>query len=173
MEVEHYVHRWPYELASSSPLALTYSMPLLNVALCSGQILHQLLLCDFWSNLSNSSWTRQRLALIRLTKSLHLFTALQSGSTVIAIFLQEQFDHVLGRFVTFTSSSWPHSESHVSSTWSGSGGSIPPTAISKLRQFRSPHICLCLSEENLKDGGPFYLVSMPGEVKVPTQGVNV
>ena len=29
----------------------------------------------------------------------------------------------------------------------GDGGSIPPTAISKLRQFRSPHICLCLSEE--------------------------
>ena len=24
----------------------------------------------------------------------------------------------------------------------GDGGSIPPTAISKLRQFRSPHICL-------------------------------
>ena len=39
----------------------------------------------------------------------------------------------------------------------GYGGSIPPTAVSKLRQF-------C---------GPFYLVSMPGEVKDPTQGVNV
>ena len=37
----------------------------------------------------------------------------------------------------------------------------------------SPHICLCLSEETLKAGGPFYLVSMPGEVKNPTQGVNV
>ena len=55
----------------------------------------------------------------------------------------------------------------------GDGGSIPPTAISKLRQFRSPHICLCLSEETLKAIGPFYLVSMPGEVKYPTQGVNV
>ena len=32
----------------------------------------------------------------------------------------------------------------------GDGGSIPPAAISKLRQFRSPHIYLCLSE------GPFY-----------------
>ena len=52
-------------------------------------------------------------------------------------------------------------------------GSIPPTAVSKLRQFRSPHICLCLLEETLKAGGPFYLVSMPGEVKDPTQGVNV
>ena len=52
----------------------------------------------------------------------------------------------------------------------GDGGSIPPTAISKLRQFRSPHICLCLSEETLRAGGPFYL---PGEVKDPTQGVNV
>ena len=29
-------------------------------------------------------------------------------------------------------------------------GSIPPTAVSKLRQFCSPHICLCLSEETLK-----------------------
>ena len=48
------------------------------------------------------------------------------------------------------------------------GGSIPSTAISKPR-----HICLCLSEETLKAGGPFYLVSMPGEVKDPTQGVNV
>ena len=55
----------------------------------------------------------------------------------------------------------------------GDGGSIPPTAASKLWQFRSPHICLCLSEETLIAGGPFYLVSMPGEVKDPTQGVNV
>ena len=55
----------------------------------------------------------------------------------------------------------------------GDGGSIPPTAISKLRQFRLPHICLCLSEETLKADGPFYLVSMPGEVKDPTQGVNM
>ena len=31
---------------------------------------------------------------------------------------------------------------------------------------------LCLSEETLKAVGPFYLVSMPGEVKYPTQGVN-
>ena len=44
----------------------------------------------------------------------------------------------------------------------GDGGSIPPTAV-----------CLCLSEETLIAGGPFYLVSMPGEVKDPTQGVNV
>ena len=47
----------------------------------------------------------------------------------------------------------------------GDGGSI--------LQFRSPHICLCLLEETLKAGGPFYLVSMPGEVKDPTQRVNV
>ena len=38
----------------------------------------------------------------------------------------------------------------------GDGGSIPPAAI-----------CLCLSEETLKSGGPFCLVSMPGEVKDP------
>ena len=54
----------------------------------------------------------------------------------------------------------------------GDGGSIPPTAVSKLRQFRSD-ICLCLSEETLKAGGPFYLVSIPGEVQYHTQGVNV
>ena len=53
----------------------------------------------------------------------------------------------------------------------GDGGSISHTAISKLRQFCPPHICL--SEAILKAGGPFYLVSMPGEVKYPTQGVNL
>jgi len=55
----------------------------------------------------------------------------------------------------------------------GDSGSIPPTAVLKLMQFRSPHICLCLLEETLTAGDPFYLVSMPGEVKDPTQGVNV
>ena len=55
----------------------------------------------------------------------------------------------------------------------GDSGSIPSAAVSKLRQFRLPHICLCLLEETLKAGGPFYLVSMSGEVKDPTQGVNV
>ena len=34
-------------------------------------------------------------------------------------------------------------------------------------------IFACLSEETLNAGGPFYLLSMPGEVKDPTQGVNV
>ena len=29
-------------------------------------------------------------------------------------------------------------------------------------------ICQCLSEETVKSVGPFYLVSMPGEVKYPT-----
>ena len=32
-------------------------------------------------------------------------------------------------------------------------------------------LCQCLSEETLKAVGPFYLVSMPGEVKDSTQGV--
>ena len=53
------------------------------------------------------------------------------------------------------------------------GGSIPPTAVSELRQFRLPCICLCLSEETLKAGGPFYLVSMSWEVNYPTQVVYV
>ena len=52
-------------------------------------------------------------------------------------------------------------------------GSIQPITVSKLRQFLSPHICLCLSEDTLKADGPIYLVSMPGEVTYPTQGVNV
>ena len=29
-------------------------------------------------------------------------------------------------------------------------------------------LCQCLSEETLKAAGPFYLVSMPGEVKDPS-----
>ena len=33
--------------------------------------------------------------------------------------------------------------------------------------------CIDHLEETLKAVGPFYLVSMPGEVKDPTQGVNV
>ena len=43
------------------------------------------------------------------------------------------------------------------------------------RRFETKAIsfCLCLSEETLKAGGPFYLVSMPGEVKDPTQEVNM
>ena len=52
----------------------------------------------------------------------------------------------------------------------GDGGSMPPTAVSKLRQFLSPHICLCLLEETLKAVGPLYLVSLPGEVNYLIQG---
>ena len=47
----------------------------------------------------------------------------------------------------------------------GDGGSVPPTAVSKLRQFRSSHIA-CVFRKILKAGGPLYLVSMPGEVKL-------
>ena len=36
------------------------------------------------------------------------------------------------------------------------------------KQFHSPQFA-CLSEETLKAFGPFYLVSMPGEVKDPMQ----
>ena len=50
----------------------------------------------------------------------------------------------------------------------GDDGSITPTAVSKRRQFRSPHICLCLSEETLKPVGPSYIVYMPGDVKNST-----
>ena len=36
----------------------------------------------------------------------------------------------------------------------GDGGSTPPTTVLRRRQFCSPHICLCLSEETLKASGP-------------------
>ena len=55
----------------------------------------------------------------------------------------------------------------------GDGGSIPPTAVSKLKAILFHPTFACHSEETLKAGGPFYLVSMPGEVKDPTQRVNV
>ena len=42
-----------------------------------------------------------------------------------------------------------------------------------LWQFRLPQFASkCLSEETLKPVGPFCLVSVPGEVKDPSQGVN-
>ena len=43
----------------------------------------------------------------------------------------------------------------------------------EVRQFRSPHICLCLSEETLKADALFYLVSMPQEIKDSSHVVNV
>ena len=49
--------------------------------------------------------------------------------------------------------------------------SKPPAAVSKAISFTP--LCLCVSEETLRAAGPFYLVSMPGEVIDPTQGVNV
>ena len=52
-------------------------------------------------------------------------------------------------------------------------GSNPAEAVWKLWQFPLSPLCQCLSEETLTAVGPFYLVSMPGEVKDPTQGVNV
>ena len=50
----------------------------------------------------------------------------------------------------------------------GDGGSIPPTAVSNLGNFVHPTFA-CV----FRKSGPFYLVPMPGEVKDPTQGVNV
>ena len=52
-------------------------------------------------------------------------------------------------------------------------GSNPTETAWKLWQFPFTPLCQCLSEETPKAVGPFYLVSMPGEVKYPTQGVNV
>ena len=53
-------------------------------------------------------------------------------------------------------------------------GSNLAEAVWKLAiSFTPPQICQCLSEETLKAVGHFYMVSMPGEVKYPTHGVNV
>ena len=54
----------------------------------------------------------------------------------------------------------------------GDGGSIPPTAVSKLSNFVHP-IFACVFRKRTESRCPFYLVSMLGEVKDPTQGVNV
>ena len=51
-------------------------------------------------------------------------------------------------------------------------GSNPAEAIWKLWQFPLPQFA-SVFRKRLKAVGPFYLVSMPGEVKYPTQGVNV
>ena len=51
-------------------------------------------------------------------------------------------------------------------------GSIPADTASELFGPFTP-LCQRLSGETLKVVGPFYLVSMPGEVKYRTQGVNV
>ena len=48
-------------------------------------------------------------------------------------------------------------------------GSNPTHAAWKLAISFTP-LCQCLSEETLKAVGPFYPVSMPGEVKYPTRG---
>ena len=48
-------------------------------------------------------------------------------------------------------------------------GSTPTAGDFEFRTLAIPLtlLCQCLSDETLKAVGPFYLVSMPGEVKVP------
>ena len=54
-------------------------------------------------------------------------------------------------------------KSTVKTVYRGDRSSKPPSVT----------LSLCLSEETLKAVGPFYLVSMPGEVKDPPQGKYV
>ena len=54
----------------------------------------------------------------------------------------------------------------------GDDGSVPPTAISKLRQFHSPHICLGLLEET-KSWWSFLSGVYDGESKRSHTGVNI
>ena len=54
----------------------------------------------------------------------------------------------------------------------GYGGSIPPTGILKHRQFRS-RLPVSFGRDTKSQWSLIYMMSMPGEVKDPTQGVNV
>ena len=47
-------------------------------------------------------------------------------------------------------------------------GSTPTAGDFEFGTLAIPLLCQCLSDETLKAVGPFYLVSMPGEVKDPT-----
>ena len=55
------------------------------------------------------------------------------------------FSDVSGSVVLISGERW--SRGRAPDCQSRDSGSIPPTTVSKLRQFRSPHICLCLLEE--------------------------
>ena len=52
-------------------------------------------------------------------------------------------------------------------------GNMTILGVKKLALHIRDCVSLCLSDETLKAVGPFYLVSMPGEVKDPAHGVNV
>ena len=55
----------------------------------------------------------------------------------------------------------------------GPGALGPYIRCKNLALYIRDGVSLCLSDETLNAVGAFYLVSMPGEVKYPTQGVNV
>ena len=54
----------------------------------------------------------------------------------------------------------------------GHGSSVVGVPLQNLGKFVTP-VCLCFSDATLKAVGTYYLVSMPEEVKYPTQGVNM
>ena len=57
--------------------------------------------------------------------------------------------------------------SHVVSTLRSCCQSLRVSVVTHEGRPSTP-LCQCLSEETVKAVGPFYLVSMPGEVKDPT-----
>ena len=64
------------------------------------------------------------------------------------------------------------------SAWHAAGrglilGQTTINVIIGLKTWLRDCVYLCLSEETLTSVGNFYPVSMPGEIKYPTQGVNV
>ena len=52
----------------------------------------------------------------------------------------------------------------------GDGGSNPPTAVLKLREFRSPQICLCLLEKRIQSQWSLLSGVYAGKVEDPTRG---
>ena len=63
-----------------------------------------------------------------------------------------------------------HAGGRCVTSWAGN---MTLLGVKNLALYVRECVSLCLSDETIKAVGPFYLVSMPGEVKHPTQGVNV
>ena len=65
----------------------------------------------------------------------------------------------------------------TSACHAGSRGTLPRPGtllgVKNMALYIRDCVSLCISDETLKAVGPFYLVSMPGEVKYATHGINV
>ena len=114
---------------------------------------------------------KEALGTILASLSISAMTAARRFSSLIVIYRTESDSYVLLLY-TLCHSRWGAVAGWVRALdWrpGGPGFRIP------LRQLRFgtlaipfTQLCQCLSEESLKAVGPFYLVSMPGEVKDST-----